>query len=61
MTTITIGDITISHPNKERALFLLKEELTEQIKLLEFNNEDNLTVNIDIQIPKKEEACIQMN
>lgn len=26
MTTITIGDITISHPNKARTLFLLKEE-----------------------------------
>lgn len=60
MTTITIGDITISHPNKTRALFLLKEELMEQMRLLELNDDDDLIINIDIQIPKKEEACIPM-
>jgi hypothetical protein len=61
MTTITIGDITISHPNNERAFFLLQEEFEEQIKNLKSKDINDIDIKIEITSEKKLEACIPMH
>lgn len=61
MTTITIGDITISHPNNERAFFLLQEEFEEQIKNLKSKDINDINIKIEITSEKKLEACIPMH
>jgi hypothetical protein len=61
MTTITIGDITISHPNNERAFFLLQEEFEEQIKNLKSKDINDIDIKIEITSERKLEACIPMH
>ncbi len=61
MTTITIGDITISHPNNERAFFLLQEEFEEQIKNLKSKDINDINIKIEITSEREPEACIPMH